>query len=283
MNMAIQFGGNGKDMLTGGSEADQLFGDNGNDTLIGGRGDDTLVGGNGNDTFTWNPGDGSDVVEGQHGFDTLLFNGAIANETVVISADGERALFNREPAGITMDLNGVENITFNALGGEDNITIKDLTGTDVKQVNIDLAGTSGGGDGQMDKINILTDHPDAIKVINHHNVVTVLGLSEKLTISNFESDRDQLLINDEPFTVPDGHSATVAAVNGNNTGGKAEHAAEQAQDHIPDTLPPLRPPGEEHAADQAHVHIPDTLPPEDAGHMSDVLGVSHLPDWHILV
>ena len=44
----------------------------------------------------------------------------------------------RDVANITMDLNDVENIQFNALGGADTITVNDLTGTDVSQVNLDL-------------------------------------------------------------------------------------------------------------------------------------------------
>ena len=36
-------------------------------------------------------------------------------------------------------------IDFNALGGADTITVNDLSGTDVTQVNIDLAGMPGGG------------------------------------------------------------------------------------------------------------------------------------------
>ena len=38
-----------------------------------------------------------------------------------------------------MDLNDVEQINFTALGGADTITVNDLTGTDVTQVNLDLA------------------------------------------------------------------------------------------------------------------------------------------------
>ena len=34
-----------------------------------------------------------------------------------------------------MDLNGVEHINFNALGGADTITVNDLTGTGVTQVD----------------------------------------------------------------------------------------------------------------------------------------------------
>ncbi len=42
-----------------------------------------------------------------------------------------------------MDLNGVEHIQLNALGGADTITVNDLTGTDVKQVAIDLGAPPG--------------------------------------------------------------------------------------------------------------------------------------------
>ena len=44
-----------------------------------------------------------------------------------------------------MDVNGVEEVNFNALGGADTITVNDLTGTGVTGVNIDLAGTPGSG------------------------------------------------------------------------------------------------------------------------------------------
>ena len=53
-------------------------------------------------------------------------------------------LFFRDIANVTMDLNDVETIDFNALGGADNIVVNDLSGTDVTEVNIDLAGTVGG-------------------------------------------------------------------------------------------------------------------------------------------
>ena len=38
-----------------------------------------------------------------------------------------------------MDLNDVERIDFNALGGADNITVNDLSGTDVERGRVDLA------------------------------------------------------------------------------------------------------------------------------------------------
>ena len=73
--------------------------------------------GAGDDTFVWNPGDGSDTVDGQGGSDTMQFNGANINEKIDISANGDHVRFFRDVGNITMDLKGVEQINFNALGG----------------------------------------------------------------------------------------------------------------------------------------------------------------------
>ena len=219
------FGGNGNDTLTGGGGADQLFGGSGNDTLIGGVGADQLFGGNGNDTFIWNPGDGSDTIEGEAGFDTLLFNGNGANEQMTISANGNRATLFRTQGNVSMDLNSVERIQLDAFGGADTITVKDLTGTDVKQVAIDLGGgdPDGNGDGQADTVNIFTTNRDPITVSDSNGVVTVSGLASTVTISNFETNHNQisdvLKINGMSVTVVDNQSVTVPPVNSNNTGG----------------------------------------------------------------
>ena len=135
-------GGAGNDTIAGGDGNDQLFGGDGNDFIDGNRGNDVAHLGTGDDVFQWDPGDGSDVVEGQAGVDTLLFNGANINEKIDISANGDRVLFSRDVAGITMDLHGVEHISFNALGGSDNININDLSGTDVTDVAVNLASSS---------------------------------------------------------------------------------------------------------------------------------------------
>src|SRR4029079_6748485 len=132
-------GGAGNDTITGGDGADLLIGGDGNDLVNGGRGNDTALLGAGDDTFVWNPGDGSDVVEGQDGTDTMVFNGANISEKINITANHGRLKFTRDVANITMDLNGVERVQFNALGGVDNITVGDLTGTAVTQVALDLA------------------------------------------------------------------------------------------------------------------------------------------------
>ncbi|HUI94912.1 MAG TPA: calcium-binding protein [Xanthobacteraceae bacterium] len=183
--------------INGGDGNDTITGSAGNDTVFGGRGNDVTFLGAGNDTFVWDPGDGSDTVEGQAGNDTLLFNGANVNENIDISANGSRVRFTRDVADIVMDLNGVENIDFTARGGADTVTVGDLTGTDVKNVNVDLSATpgSGQGDGAVDTVVINgTAGDDVITVVNNNGVVTVTGLTETVTITGFEAD-DRLVIN----------------------------------------------------------------------------------------
>ena len=100
--------------------------------------------GAGDDVFQWDPGDGSDTVEGQDGNDTLLFNGSNIGEIMEISANGGRARLTRDVGTITMDLNDIERIQLNALGGADKITVANLAATDVKQVDINLAANGRG-------------------------------------------------------------------------------------------------------------------------------------------
>src|SRR5262249_56459875 len=109
-----------------------------NDFIDGNRGNDTAFMGAGDDVFQWDPGDGSDLVEGEAGTDRMLFNGANINENIDISANGQRVRFFRNVGNVTMDLGGVEGIDFNAKGGADIVTVNDLSGTDVTQVNLNL-------------------------------------------------------------------------------------------------------------------------------------------------
>ena len=147
-------GGAGNDTILGSQGADTLIGGDGNDFVDGDNGNDMALMGAGDDVFQWDPGDGSDTVEGQDGTDTLLFFGANVNENIDISANGGRVRFFRDVANVTMDLNDVERIDFKALGGADNIVVGDLTGTDVTQVDLDLRGATGGGDGQTDTVTV---------------------------------------------------------------------------------------------------------------------------------
>jgi Ca2+-binding RTX toxin-like protein len=183
-------GGNGDDILNGGSGTDTLQGGNGNDTINGNRGNDAEFGGNGDDTFLWNPGEGSDTIEGQNGNDTLLFNGANIAENVDLSANGNRLRFFRNVANITMDTAGVEQVIFNALGGTDNVTVNDLTGTDVKNVSIDL-GVGGVSDGQLDTVNVKgTDGNDSITVTGTVDFFT--GIADSVSVTGLAANVDVL-------------------------------------------------------------------------------------------
>src|SRR5262249_25281494 len=129
--------------------------------------------------------------------DTLRFNGANIGEKIDISANGSRARLTRDIGTVTMDLNGVERIEVNALGDADTITVNDLTGTGVSQVAIDLGAQPGsaGGDGAADTIVInATNGDDVISVTSNNGVITVSGLPEAVTISNFEAN-DRIVIN----------------------------------------------------------------------------------------
>src|SRR5262249_25037543 len=172
--------------LDGGDDAHTFTGSAGDDLVIGRRGNDTASLGAGNDTFVWNPGDGSDTVEGQAGTDTLQFNGANVDEKIDISANGARTRFTRDVANINMDLDDVQRINFEALGGADTITVNDLTGTDVSEVNLKLAGTLGGtaGDGALDSVIVNgTAAADNIKVAGDANTVSVTGLPAVVNIT----------------------------------------------------------------------------------------------------
>src|SRR4029453_4297265 len=149
-------GGAGNDQIFDGDGNDTLIGGDGNDIVDGGRGNDTAPLGAGDDTFIWDPGDGSDVVEGQDGTDTLIFMGSNVAEKISISANHGRVSLVRDVGAVTMDLNGIEQIKLNALGGADNITVNDLSGTGVTQVAIDLASTpqTGAGDGAADTVTV---------------------------------------------------------------------------------------------------------------------------------
>jgi Ca2+-binding RTX toxin-like protein len=195
-------GGDGNDSLEGGqvqnaAENETFYGGDGNDTIDGGKGTDTAYLGDGNDTFRWDNGEGSDVIEGQGGRDTMLFNGGAGNEDVTLTANKGRLTFFRIQGNVTMDTDGVETVDYNPLGGTDNVTVNDLTGTDVTKTSIDLAGTLGGnvGDGTVDNVVVNgTNGNDKIDINGNGSGADVTGLAT--TVSVVHADRaDTLSVN----------------------------------------------------------------------------------------
>ncbi|NEP35614.1 calcium-binding protein [Moorena sp. SIO3B2] len=143
----------GNDLLSGGDGIDLLDGGQGNDTLIGDRGDDNINGGDGDDRMIWNDGDGSDIMEGGAGFDVVEVNGADgAGDNFALNPNGPRVRFERLNLGLfNLNVNDVEQFEINGLGGDDTLTVNDLSGTDVQLV------VFNGGDG-----NDLLDGTNAV-------------------------------------------------------------------------------------------------------------------------
>jgi Ca2+-binding RTX toxin-like protein len=189
-------GGAGDDTLLGSNGIDVLIGGDDNDFIDGQQGNDVAFLGDGDDTFQWDPGDGSDTVEGQDGFDTMLFNGSAGSEILEASANGQRVRFTRNLGNIVMDLNDLESIDVNALGGTDTIVVNDLTATDVVELNFNLAASGGVGDAAIDNIIVnATNNDDAILVNGNASGVTVLGLPWQINITGAESSNDRLTVN----------------------------------------------------------------------------------------
>jgi Ca2+-binding RTX toxin-like protein len=195
-------GGEGNDSLQGGqlqvaAENETFKGGDGNDTVDGGKGNDSAFLGAGDDTFRWDNGEGSDVIEGQDGTDTMLFNGAGVAENVTLSAHGGRLTFFRVQGNVTMDTDGVEIVDDNAIGGADSVTVNDLTGTDVTETNIDLAGTFGGSaaDGALDSVVVNgTSGDDNINITGNGSGADVTGLAAAVSVKHADPT-DTLSVN----------------------------------------------------------------------------------------
>lgn len=193
-------GGDGDDRLSGGLGAETFRGGDGNDQVFGGKGADTAYLGAGDDSFRWDNGDGSDVIEGQDGSDTMVFNGAPGGETATLTANGSRLTFFRVQGNVTMDTRGVETVDYSPLGGQDNVTVNDLSGTDVTQTIVDLAASIGGNtaDGLADNVTVnATDGDDNIAVQGAGTGVDVTGLATTVSVRHADSTNpaDTLSVN----------------------------------------------------------------------------------------
>jgi Ca2+-binding RTX toxin-like protein len=191
-------GSQGGDKLVGGAGVDQLAGNDGDDAADGDQGNDTASLGDGDDDFTWDPGDGSDIVEGQDGDDRMIFNGSNGDEIFTVNAVGPRVEFLRNLGNIDMDLDDVERIDLDALGGTDSTTVNDLSGTDLEDVNVDLEGVIGGGaaDGAADTVTVnATNGVDTIDVAAAGGEVVVTGLAATVRVAHADPLLDQLVLN----------------------------------------------------------------------------------------
>jgi Ca2+-binding RTX toxin-like protein len=192
------FGGAGNDNISGLALIDTIYGDEGNDIIIGGTGNDNLFGGDGSDRFIWNNGDNSDIVEGDEGVDVQIVNGAAAGDVFLLrTATGNqaRAFFERTNlVPFSIDMGKVEQVDMNTLAGADQITIRDLSTTDVRQVIADV-----GAQADLDTVSIdgrtVSDVLALTSLAN--GIVNLAGLPYDVNVANLNSaiDADTLTLN----------------------------------------------------------------------------------------
>src|SRR5262249_22863043 len=104
--------------------------------------------------------------------------------------------FFRDIGSVTMDLHGVEIIDFAARSGADQITVNDLSGTDVTRVNVDLSGipATNTGDGLVDAVTVNgTNTPDTITVASDASGIVIGGLHAQVNLFGADAT-DQLTI-----------------------------------------------------------------------------------------
>ena len=100
--------------------------------------------------------------------------------------------FTRNVANIAMDLDDVESIDANALGGADNLTVNDLSGTDVTDVTTDLAAAGGGDDVAADNVIVnATNGDDVVPVAGRRHDAQVIGLAGAVSVSGAIAGSDR--------------------------------------------------------------------------------------------
>ncbi|QEL17268.1 calcium-binding protein [Limnoglobus roseus] len=132
------------------------YGGAGDDTLVSGFGNDTMLGEGGNDTLIWNPGTLVDHFDGGAGSDTGVI---IGNDTPINGSNDDTFVLGKDSANpgdvlfqrtnlipFTVTMTGVETISLRPQGGNDRVTINDLSGTAVRNVIVD----GGAGDDVLD-------------------------------------------------------------------------------------------------------------------------------------
>ncbi|WP_306226554.1 peroxidase family protein [Bosea beijingensis] len=181
-------GGAGADIILGHGGADTLTGAGGNDILVGGAGNDTVNGGAGNDLALIRVNDGRDFIDGGANTDTVHimgndtaeifriysraaadaagFTGLNANTEIVITRNGTGN------ASIIAELDNIEEIVINGLGGGDTFTpIGSFVGTSLATSTITIEG--GTGNDQVDVSSLLSAHRIVFKSNGGND--TILG------------------------------------------------------------------------------------------------------------
>lgn len=166
---AVLLGGAGNDTLmpliggfVGGVPGNPIVGNvvqkggAGNDTLVSGFGNDLMYGDGGDDRLVWLPGTLIDHYDGGTGSDTGV---VVGNENPINGSNADNFVLGQDPNSpgnvlfqrtnlvpFFITMTNIETVDLQTQGGDDSITINDLTGTQVRKVLVD-AGT---GDDRID-------------------------------------------------------------------------------------------------------------------------------------
>jgi Ca2+-binding RTX toxin-like protein len=134
----------------GSSAGESLFGGGADELIFGGLGDDNIDAGGGDDLIVWSVGDGDDTIDGGNGFDEVviaLADGPTTPVTVGADAFGNVIITGD---GYSLTLDGIEDLTFSGGPAGANITVGDLSTTDIAPSTVTFIGDQGNGDASDD-------------------------------------------------------------------------------------------------------------------------------------
>jgi len=93
-----------------------------------------------------------------------------------------------------MDLDDVESIDLNVLGGADLITVNNMAGTDLAELNVNLAA-GGAGDGAADTVIVNgTSADDVIQIFGDSSSASVVGLATRVNVTTLEPGLDKIQV-----------------------------------------------------------------------------------------
>jgi Ca2+-binding RTX toxin-like protein len=218
----------GNDVLSGGDGNDKLDGRNGNDSVSGGLGNDSLVGGQGNDTLDgsgdadviqggagndsitagtgddkiqWVSGDGDDTIDAGTGSDLMSLRTSGADDVIALTANGAWAnvVATNSLGTSLLQLFGAETIAITTASGADTVTVSDLTGTGIQQVNTDVS-TYGNIDASADTAIVEgTPNPDNLRyVANDQGGLDSDGLAYGVSLVSMEVVHDTAVLRGGP-------------------------------------------------------------------------------------
>jgi hypothetical protein len=121
---------------------------------------------------------------------------AAAAGACLLAGLGPRVRLTRDIGQVTMDFDGIERLGVRTLGGVDQITVNDLTGTELKDVGVNLASFDGTGDATSDTVTVnCTARADKVAVTRSGSQVLTTGLAAQTTIDGSEPSIDLLRVN----------------------------------------------------------------------------------------